>query len=73
MAILKGKVVSDDEAKKHGVLVPTFAGPAITGQGTNDWHCGKCDHLLANKTSTGQFQGVGIKCFECGSVNILTG
>jgi hypothetical protein len=74
MAKLLGKVISDDEAEDYGVLAPTFTDqPVVSGQGSNDWHCGNCDHLLASKMGAGQMQRVGVKCPDCGRVNVLTG
>lgn len=63
------KVIPEPAPDTRSVLVPTFKGPAMKGNGALSYTCGSCDTTLFRNMDYKAVQGLVVKCGGCGSFN----
>lgn len=54
----------------HAMLCPD-SGPALAGQGSIDWQCGKCGALLLERLYERQVLDILVRCYNCGGVGAM--
>lgn len=67
----KMEVIPETNAGARSILEPAFARPAMSGVGPLTCTCGCCGHVLLRNVDLSQVRDVIVRCFVCGSCNLV--
>jgi hypothetical protein len=65
------KVIPKPDNPNTTVLRVRFRGPAVVGDGPDNYLCGACGKILCKNIAHGQIASVVFNCDDCGSYNAI--
>ena len=69
MTDIKLEIIPEPEVGTRAVLKIDKISAIIVGTGSNNYICGNCDFVLAEKINEGQFNDIVLRCPSCSSYN----